>query len=230
MKKLFVFALALGMVLGVSMTAGADSFFDNFNRADASDLGPNWTVNGSIGISGNRAASTVQDSNYATVNGFSDSYLTTKLAVDAVNPSAFNYTALMLGYADADHNLFVKVQVQGGTGGYNYAAFYYGNNLAGSFFGITPFDAGRISVYAIDTWTVQLDIDSNFDGFAEQTYTHPYTAAEIAGLGTGIGLGMYGAALADNYAANNVVPIPGAAWLLGSGLLGLAGWRRLKKG
>jgi hypothetical protein len=26
------------------------------------------------------------------------------------------------------------------------------------------------------------------------------------------------------------VPLPGAAWLLGSGLLGLAGWRRLRKG
>ena len=27
----------------------------------------------------------------------------------------------------------------------------------------------------------------------------------------------------------NPVPLPGAVWLLGSGLLGLAGWRRLKK-
>ena len=29
--------------------------------------------------------------------------------------------------------------------------------------------------------------------------------------------------------APNPIPIPGAVWLLGSGLLGLAGWRRFKK-
>jgi hypothetical protein len=27
----------------------------------------------------------------------------------------------------------------------------------------------------------------------------------------------------------NIVPVPGAVWLLGSGLLGLAGWRRFRK-
>jgi hypothetical protein len=30
--------------------------------------------------------------------------------------------------------------------------------------------------------------------------------------------------------ANSVVPIPGVVWLLGSGLAGLAGWRRFRKG
>lgn len=226
MKKLFVFALALGMVLGVSVTARADSFFDNFNRADASDLGPNWIIqNGSISISENMAYTSAGYFNYATVNGFSGSYLTTKLAVDAIYSPNNKYVALMLGYADVNHNLFVKVQ-----GSYNTAAFYYGNNGNGSFFNITPFAEGRISVYAIDAVTVQLDIDSNFDDIAEQTYTHAYTPTEIAGLGTGIGLGMFpqGHTLADNFSANEV-PIPATLTLLGSGLLALAGWRRLSK-
>jgi hypothetical protein len=34
----------------------------------------------------------------------------------------------------------------------------------------------------------------------------------------------------DYPGASNVVPLPGAVWLLGSGLLGLAGLRRIKKG
>jgi len=33
-----------------------------------------------------------------------------------------------------------------------------------------------------------------------------------------------------DYFAVQAVPLPGAVWLLGSGLLGLAGWRRFKKG
>ena len=32
------------------------------------------------------------------------------------------------------------------------------------------------------------------------------------------------------YTTTNPVPLPGAVWLLGSGLLGLAGWRRFRKG
>lgn len=229
MKKFWVIALALGLVLGVAMTAGAANFCDDFNRPDGA-LGANWTTYGSIGISGNRAASTSFGEHYAVVKGFSGSYLTTKLSVDAVSTStSLNYVALVLGYADANHNIFVKVQDQSGLGQYGNAAFYYGNNGAGSFFAIPSFDVGRISVYALDANTIQLDIDSDFDGIANQTYSYAYSDAQIGALGTGIGLGMYGPALADNYCANAVVtPLPGALLLFGSGLLGLTGlrWRR----
>jgi hypothetical protein len=44
---------------------------------------------------------------------------------------------------------------------------------------------------------------------------------------------VYGTGLPDHTGLDNVrvnaIPIPGAVWLLGSGLLGLAGWRRFKK-
>lgn len=229
MKKSIMVILTLGLVLGLAIGAGAASFSDNFNRADAGDLGPNWTAGyGVIGISGNRAASWAFQSNYAVVKGFSDDYRTTKLCVDAVSTSTdLNYVALMLGYADANHSIFVKVQDQEGSDSlYEHAAFYYGNNGGGFFFTITPFDAGRISVYALDANTIRLDIDSNFDGSPDQTYSYAYSNWEIANLGSGIGLGMYGPALADNYCANAVVPLPGALLLTGTGLLGLMGWRR----
>ena len=37
-------------------------------------------------------------------------------------------------------------------------------------------------------------------------------------------------ASAFTYSQEQVVPIPSTVWLLGSGLLGLAGWRKLRKG
>jgi hypothetical protein len=227
MKKLFVVALALSLALGVTLPASADSFFDNFNRPDAANLGSNWTTgSGSIGIANNMAASSFSSANYATVNGFSGSYLTTRLSVDALSTSTnLNYVALMLGYANSSNNLFIKVQDQNNANKFGKAAFYYGNNGGGYFFDVTPFDAGRITVYAINANTIQLDIDSNFDGIADQSYTHAYSASQIAALGPGIGLGMYGPALADNYAAN-VVPLPGTLLLFGPGLVGLAALRR----
>jgi hypothetical protein len=233
MKKLLLSALALGLVLGLVISAQADSFFDNFNRSDSPNLGPNWTTSGSIGIASNQAASTNEVANFATVNGFSQSYLTTRLSVDAVSTSTtLNYVALILGYADAAHNIFVKVQNQSDLDNqYHHAAFYYGNNGGGNFFLLdTPFAQGRISVYALDADTIRLDIDSNFDDVADQFYTWDYSAAQIATLGTGIGLGMYGQALADNYAANYAAPLPGTLLLLGPGLIGLAVLRRKFRG
>jgi hypothetical protein len=82
-----------------------------------------------------------------------------------------------------------------------------------------------MTVWASDADTIELGIDTNFDGVFEQTYSDAGWTSRT--LGTGIGLGMLGDVRADNYSAN-VVPEPSTALLLGFGLIGLAGYGRKK--
>ncbi len=241
---LFVALAAFLLVLLFSVCARAASFFDDFNRADSSNLGPNWTiVQGSIGISGDRATSSGDGQNpegYAIVNGFSGSYLTTEVSLDVAATTGLSYAALLLGYNSANGAcLFVKVQ--GRNGVYDHVAFYYGNNnddmppAGGNYFSITPFTAGEISIYAIGADTIKLSIDSNFDGVSDQAYTFSYSSTQIASLGGGVGFGTWdkcGAVYADNFSASSgrgsaaPVPLPGALSFFGPGLAVLAAVKR----
>jgi hypothetical protein len=178
----------------LSLGAGAQVLFsDDFNRPDSSNLGPSWTqvAGSSIGISGGAAIATTHDWPLAIVNGISVGYQDAVLTVDALHAAAgsLDYVALVYGYKDNDHCLFVKVQQQGANQ-YNYAAFFYGNNGAGDFFSLsTPFDSARIGTWALDADTIRLGIDTNFDGVWDQTYD--YAGVSSLTLGTGVGLGMY---------------------------------------
>lgn len=139
--------------------------------------------------------------------------------------SSLAYIALDLAYFDINNSYFIKVQNQGGGGsGFNYAAFYYGNNSGVNFFLLnSPFTSGRITASFLGT-TATLDIDSNFDGIADQTYTYDYG---VSTGGTGIGLGLFGTAQADNF-GTSAIPEPSSLILLGSGIVGLAGILRRK--
>jgi hypothetical protein len=64
---------------------------------------------------------------------------------------------------------------------------------------------------------------TNFGVAADGTVNQIVVGLDIeGGTGTVPSLSLAGAL--------NAVPVPGAIWLLGSGLAGLLGWRRLKKG
>jgi hypothetical protein len=192
---------------------------DNFDRPDAPTLGPNWTNQaGGQEILGNMARSLggAQNSSLATYNGVTanDAF------VDVHDGGSVSYLAIVLGYFDLNNNYFIKVQDQGTSGQFNYAAFYYGNNGGGDFFSLnTPFANGRITAFMTGTLAT-LQIDSNFDGTADQTYTYDYGTATG---GNGIGLGFYGAALADNFGTGtpNATPEPGtgAILLIGAGMI-----------
>jgi len=162
-----------------------------------------------------RSLGGAQNPSLATYNGVTanDAF------VDVQDGGSVSYIAIVLGYFDLNNNYFIKVQDQGGSG-FNYAAFYYGNNGGGDFFSLdTPFASGRITGFMTGTLAT-LQIDSNFDGTADQTYTYDFGTATG---GNGIGLGFYGAALADNFGtgAPNATPEPGtgAILLIGAGMI-----------
>jgi len=101
-------------------------------------------------------------------------------------------------------------------------------------------DSYRVSYWHNDNWVSAWEVP-NYDayGWGLQTRPNPDNNSERYFLPTVIstdklrftatgGDGSYSVSELQAYGAP--VPLPGAVWLLGSGLLGLAGWRRFRKG
>ncbi len=219
MKRILIAVLLL-------TSAACADILDNFNRPDSPTLGPNWTVqNGGAEIINNtaRAFNGSQSPNLVTYNGVSSN----NAFVDVYSvDSSLAYIAVDIAYLDVNNNYFIKVQNQGGgASGFNDYAFYYGNNGGGGIFLPldSPFTSGRITASFLGT-IATLSIDTNFDGIPDQTYTFDYG---ISTGGTGIGLGLWGTAQADNF-GTAAIPEPASMLLFGTGLLAVAGRIRRK--
>lgn len=214
-----ILKLALAVAAAASLASAA--ILDDFNRPDANTLGPNWAVvTGGAGITGNRAYG-LSDGSLVVYNSVS----APGAFVDVYNTgTGLQYAALVLGYSGVNSNYFIKVQNQSGGTQFGNYAFYYGNNGGGGsgvFASLnTPFSSGRIWATYSGT-TAWLYIDSNFDGIADQQYSHVYASAVS---GSGIGLGFYGATQVDNFGAGDPVfgeiPEPATASLVLAGLFG----------
>ncbi len=211
LRKLFLLSVTLGLL------AAQAAIIDNFGRADASTLGPNWTViSGGGQITGNRAAG-LSNASLLTYSGLSSN----TASVDIFNVgTGLQYLALVTAFQDVNNNYFVKLQNQAGDGLFHDYAFYYGNNGSGGggYFNLSsPFSSARIIV-TVSGLTANLDIDTDFDGTPDQSYSYNYATATG---GTGVGLGFYGAAQADNFSTDVLpaqVPEPGTLVLTLAGL------------
>lgn len=225
MKQFLAFAAVVGL-----FGQGHAIFFDDFNRADG-PLGSNWnSVAGNIQISNNSALESVANPGLAVVDGVSVPLLDQVVSVDVfAGASEVNYSALVLGYLSSSQNIFIKVQKQGGSADFNFAAFYTGNNGSsfgsGGFFELDQaFSSGRITAWFSDADTVHLGIDSDFSGTFNQVYSSDGVSALT--LGTGVGMGSFNGGVLDNY---EVVPEPATMLALGAGLAALAARRRKNK-
>lgn len=239
MTKCAAFA---GLLLLSCATGAQASIIDNFNRPDGS-LGSNWTndVNGSCTIV----------SNQATCGGVGTTLFTgasgTTIAADIRhNGDTDDFAALVLGYADYQHNIYVKAQSEDGFFGFEKLAIYFGDNGMGNgdwaqsgIFFIPQFDAAHMVVSLVGT-NLTVTLDTDFNGTADQTYTRGGVPVALLGTGVGIGgwhkAGLSGATI-DNFDATlrvtppppTGVPEPLSLSLFGASLAGFAAFRRRAK-
>ena len=235
--------LVLAGVL-VASIAGAQTFSDNFNRPDSADLGPDWTVIGAgsaTRVIGNQAGNVAGANNLSLVNApnFSSDYTTTRVRADVFHNgvSGTGYVALALGHNGSTalgNGLFIKVQ-SNLTTTFNTVGFYTGVGQSSTapwtdppvFFTLTtPFTAARITVWASDPTTINLGIDTDFNGSDDQLHTRHLNLGAMT-FGNQAGLGVFGTNVkADDFSAT-VVPEPTTLAVLGVGVLALL--RRRKK-
>ncbi|MCC7174525.1 MAG: hypothetical protein IT159_04950 [Bryobacterales bacterium] len=222
--SVFLMLAALGLCY-TPVAFGGTILLDDFNRPDGTNMGPNWVEQtGDFWITSGRASGT--DFAVMTYVGATSNSVT----VDVYPGGDLSYVAILLGWADLDNALFLKVQNQDSTA-FTHAAFYTGNNNTSGMWGLgflqlnTPFAAARFTATLLGD-TVTLYFDTDFDGTPDQVYSS--SGAPIASLGTGIGLGVYGGASMDNFSIEGEngqgpeIPEPGTFVLLGPALLGIS--------
>jgi hypothetical protein len=213
--------------LAVAAIANAGTLLDDFNRSDAATLGPNWTQQAGSDQIVSGQATRITDASLATFNGASS---TSAFVSVYDNGTDVQYIALVLGLNDAANNFFIKVQNNGDGSAFDAYGLYYGNNGSGQFAPLSQSFTAALIWATLSGTSVTLSIDPTFTGVAQQTYTYDYG---VSTGGTGIGLGFYGAAAADNFGMgipDSSAPEPGTLWLLSSVLagVGLLGKLRLR--
>jgi hypothetical protein len=222
----------------------AQVYFDDFNRADGPNLGADYDniAGTATGIVSNMAAGMAGSNNLSLVKSatFTGPYDMTTVEADISltdSSTSLAYVALALGHNGVNatgNGLFIKVQRQGITE-FSHIGFYTGvgvNNTAaitgggGNFVALTTtFSRAHMTVWASDPTTINLGLDTNFDGIDDQVHTRTMVFPTLT-VGDRVGLGVFGTTgRADNFQAT-VVPEPATLAALGLGALALLRKRR----
>ncbi len=204
MKK----AIAIGaLVLAAGQAFGQWS--DDFNRTS---LGASWIAGGGtfanfsiVGNQGAHAGALSDAMVHATAAG---PYQLSSQTIDLhFNASGTQYVALGSGYG-AGNNLFLKIQSSISAPNFGRIGFYSGLNSGAGWPGASPtldamtapFTDARVQAYfTAGGDTVNVAIDTNFDGVPDQTYSRSGVRAFMAGSGTGFGIGSFGPARFDDW-------------------------------
>jgi hypothetical protein len=230
-----------GGLCGLAAIGSAQSFFDDFNRANGG-LGSNYTtVSGSVSIDNNTVVG-ASGTGFTLVNASVSTapYLLSTVQIDVGvrdQSSTLTYSAIAFahnGVASINNGIYVKLQRQL-AGGYSHIGIYTGNNSnssaittpGGNFQALAQrFDRARLTVRSPSSTTLYTGIDLNFDGIDEIVYNSTLNLGTLT-LGNRVGLHNWGnTGNLDNFRVT-VVPEPATLAVLSLGAM--AALRRRKK-
>ena len=187
-RRFVIALLPLCLVISSLFTddAHTQGLLDDFNRPDG-PIGGNWTVQtGEFHVVNNAAQGGPMA--LATYDGIASGSVEADVAVTG---TALQYVALVLGYADINNTLFLKVQQQESGGMFDHAACYTGNNGPGFGLGFFRLDAPFSFAHMradLNEGAVTITF-SNIDG-GSGTQTYICEGAPSTG-GNGIGIAGY---------------------------------------
>jgi hypothetical protein len=190
----------------------ATSACDDFNRANSTNMGADWTeIIGDYEVLNNQCTTVTGGLDWMLHNTAADAYGAQVIEFD-LDPNVSGssaYVAAVLGYSPVSgEDVFVKVQNQSGLPGYSNFGFYHGNN-GGAYgawggFGTLPWQitGGHVWVYVDAAGdNINLDIDENYDGIVDIALDASGLVASglPSLLGTGAGVGTWSAGTLDNW-------------------------------
>jgi hypothetical protein len=203
-------SLAASHQSGGQGSGKATSGYDDFDRADAFDLGADWTVvTGPITILGNRAHLPGIGSGTCTLNNVNAPYASSSVSIEADSDGQlFCSVGVLTAYSASRAAVNVKVVDNDVDGLFDSVWFTLGTT------GLSWGSSQYVHNFATPTQTLKLTatIDMNGDRAVATIENHASGATEIfhgdnvsniaSGLGTGFGLAVSGRAYADNFEVN----------------------------
>lgn len=226
-------ALVFVAVAAMCCGAYAADIFDDFNRPNSTDLGPNWNENKTDFYIEDNKCKAVGSNIYMTWAGTPNTlpYYQVVGQWDVFAPTGtLAYTGLRTGVGGT-YEMMIKLQSQSSAGTFTHIGFYRGST-PGSYSAwtggkgfvtlTTKFAEGRITQYFKqgNNDEVFIDIDTDFNGTPDYTYSSPGVAAWGGQMGTGVGIAAYGSATSidvfDNF---SITPEPTALAILALGTL-----------
>ncbi len=185
---------------------------DDFNRPDGPIGGEWWGVKGPFfewRVENNKGKYTSPSNSYVEHGAVSAAYSLIDLWIDAEAPGPGDgYVALASGLGGTE-NLYIKVQQSNGSGMFHQCGFYRGFNGLGwagmtggpAFFDLSePFVTARLRLTITNGGdTATLEIDTDFNGTPDQSYSRGGVLGIAPSFGMKVGIGAWGSCRFDNW-------------------------------
>jgi hypothetical protein len=191
---------------------GSGIWFDDFNRPDSTNMGPDWTeMDGDLVITDNHGKGNLSSGwSYMLHNSADENYADAVMEIDLLTPSGSSgpHVSLIMGVTPGSVSwLYTKIQDNDDDGFYDRLFFYsYAN---GTPWGSDPFQTltnpiqtGHVTMYVTNSGdTLNVDIDEDFNGTVDQHYENTGILSLLP-LGTGFGIGTWAMGAFDNWGVN----------------------------